>query len=403
MKRLRLIAALLVLAEFGCAPVEEVAFSVETLLSPAADDSGEPNLSITADGSPLLSWLEHGAETTKLRFSELRDGTWQSPRTVAEGDDWLVNWADFPSVVPISNDLWAAHWLVQAPVAKFAYDVAISTSHDAGLTWSQPVQPHNDHTPTEHGFVSLFPQQSGVGAVWLDGRNMDSAAAEPGGMTLRTAVLSNDTSIVAGQVIDNLVCDCCQTDVAAVDGGVIIAYRNRTEDEIRDIYVTRLLDDAWQTPTRVADDGWEISGCPVNGPAIAALEANVVVAWYTAANKQAKVQVAWSTDNATSFAAPLKVDVGAVMGRVSLVMTDEQTAIVGWLRRGGHGGGEICVRRIQSDGVMGAIQIIARTDISRPSGFPQFALADGKLIVAHTDISGATPKVETLWVDLDAL
>lgn len=391
-----------VLAGLGCAPVQEVEFSVIPMPSPAAIDSGEPNLSVTAAGNPVLSWLEHSPDTTKLRFSELRDGAWQAPRTVAEGNNWLVNWADFPSVVPINQNLWAAHWLVQPQVTGFAYNVAIAISPDAGLTWSQSVQPHEDDTPTEHGFVSLFPQKTGVGAVWLDGRNMDPNAAQQGGMTLRTAALNSDTTISSAQVVDNLVCDCCQTDATLTDNGVIVAYRNRTEGEIRDIYVARLMNDEWQTPMEVARDGWEISGCPVNGPAIAAVDASVAVAWYTAASKQPRIQLAWSRDN-ESFSAPIKVDVGAVMGRVALVMLDQQTAIVGWLRRGGHGGGEICVRRIQQNGLMGAIQVVAHTDLSRPSGFPQLALAGDRLIVAHTDISSAAPHVVTHWLKTDSL
>jgi hypothetical protein len=117
---------------------------------------------------------------------------------VARGEAWFVNWADFPSVVPIADRLWAAHWLARRPEGGYAYDVAMALSSDAGARWGATLSPHTDGTPTEHGFVTLFPWQGGVGAVWLDGRNMQPGEAGDladhghgeGGMTLRSVQLS---------------------------------------------------------------------------------------------------------------------------------------------------------------------------------------------------------------------
>ena len=77
---------------------------------------------------------------------------------------------------------------------------------------------------------------------------------------------------------------------ATRDGEILAAYRDRTEDEIRDIAVARLTKDGWQPPVRVHDDGWELAGCPVNGPAISTHEDRVAVAWFTGADDVAAVQ-----------------------------------------------------------------------------------------------------------------
>ena len=89
-----------------------------------------------------------------------------------------------------------------------------------------------------------------------------------GAMTLRSTVIGDDGSLEREILVDNRVCDCCQTDVALTNGVPVAVYRNRSEEEIRDIFVTRATDDGWQPGIPIADDGWQISACPVNGPGL---------------------------------------------------------------------------------------------------------------------------------------
>ena len=84
----------------------------------------------------------------------------------------LEEYEDFPSVVPVSESLWAAHWLVSQEAGGYAYDVNTAVSEDGGHTWSETFIPHSDNTATEHGFVTIFADQGDVGMVWLDGRKM---------------------------------------------------------------------------------------------------------------------------------------------------------------------------------------------------------------------------------------
>ena len=222
--------------------------AVEAIASPAAAGSGGPHLAAAADGSVVLSWLEPDGQAHALRFATLDGAAWSAPRTLARGEDWFVNWADFPSVVPLADDLWAAHWLVRRAEGGYAYDVAVSLSRDRGRSWSPPLNPHRDGTPTEHGFVTLFPWQGGAGAVWLDGREMLASGhghdhghagarqtAHGGGMTLRTALIGADGALREEALLDGLTCDCCQTDVALTDAGPVVFYRDRSAEEIRDI------------------------------------------------------------------------------------------------------------------------------------------------------------------------
>jgi hypothetical protein len=376
--------------------------------SPAGSNSAEPHLSRGPGGAVVLSWLERESQgkNVSLRFSVLDGNNWQEASTIAEGENWFVNWADFPSVSPISSELWAAHWLVKKPGSSYAYDVAISISHDAGLSWSKPITPHTDNTATEHGFVSLFPAKNGVGALWLDGRNMtdEGHAANPetihGGMTLRSALIASDLSVGSEYLLDDLVCDCCQTDVATGKNGPIAVYRNRTKGEIRDIYVSRMIAGQWQAGEAVGEDGWEIAACPVNGPSIAASGSDVAVAWFTMADDKPRVRLARSIDGAATFSSPVNIDSDQSTGRVDAALLDDGNAVVSWLRNGENGQGELVIRLVTKTGKPGPTMLVTQSSTARPAGFPQMVKKENTLVFAWTDTTGDEPRVQTAVIDL---
>ena len=318
-----------------------------------------------------------------------------------------MNWADFPSVVPIDATLWAAHWLKKSAALPYAYDVLISVSQDAGRTWSAPRMPHTDGTPTEHGFVSLFPAEGGVGALWLDGRKMvnEFDAADPGasGMTFRSAVVTTSGTLSDEALIDELVCECCQTDVALASEGPVAVYRNRTEAEVRDIYLTRHSRGRWQTGVRVAEDGWRIAGCPVNGPAIAARGDHVAVAWFSAANDAPKVRIAFSTDGGASFGNAIDVDDRGTLGRVDLLMLDDNNAVLSSLHDGGNGVAQVRLVRVDANGTRGKSITVAATSAGRLSGFPRIARRDEAIVVAWNDADTTSTQVRTALVPITLL
>lgn len=386
--------------------------TVSDLPSPAPSGSMAPHLSRGAEGTVVLSWLEPAEDTTALRYAQLESGHWSAPRTVASGTDWFVNWADFPSVSAIDGAFWAAHWLVKRPGGSYAYDVAVAISTDGGGHWNAPQTPHRDGTLTEHGFVSLFPAAGGVGVLWLDGRHMtgdghhvtQATADNPlEGMTLRSAVIGANEHLHSESLVDDLVCDCCQTDVASMGQGAIAVYRNRDEGEIRDIQVSRFDGHGWGSPTPVSADGWEIAGCPVNGPAIAAVGEQVVVAWYTAADNLPRVNVAFSTDGGQTFSAPLTVDGRMPLGRVDVDWLDAGRAVVSWLADDRGDQAQVQLRSVSLQGDLGLPRTVAITGDGRPSGFPQMVVHEDRLILAWTSTIGDQPVVLTRGLDIDRL
>jgi hypothetical protein len=362
--------------------------AVREITSPAGPGSSAPNLSAASDGRVYLSWIEPGmTKRFVLKFAVLEGDQWSAPHDVATGDNWFVNWADFPSVVPLEANALAAHWLVKNGEGTFSYSVHTAKSVDGGRTWRRPVVPHRDTTETEHGFVSLVPWEGdGVAAVWLDGRQFEkrpgqSKATEE--MALRFAAVGADGRLSAEAIVDGRVCECCQTSAARTSEGLVVVYRDRSPGEVRDIGVVRLVGGRWTEPALVHRDGWKIEGCPVNGPSVAANGRCVAVAWYTAVGEIPRVRVAFSTDAAVSFGAPLEIDDGRPMGRVDIVLLADGSALASWLERTTDGG-EVRARRVYPDGRRGQAVTIAKTTVERASGFPHVAQTGDRIVVAWT-------------------
>jgi hypothetical protein len=401
--RITVLAALAFPACHRAGPTESWLGEVTSVPAPAAAGSRYPHLTGAGPSPPVLSWLQALPQGGyALQHARWNDGHWGPVGVVASGDDWFINWADFPSVVPIDATTWAAHWLQQTPGSVYSYDVRIAVSRDGGTNWSAPMSPHDDGTPTEHGFVTLYALGGRAQAVWLDGRHTggghDHSGGGPGAMTLRGAAIGADGRRSGlDREIDGRVCDCCQTDVAITTDGPVAVYRDRSEHEVRDIALVRLQQGGWSEPVRVHADHWTIDACPVNGPAIDARGRTVAVAWFTAPDVP-RVRLAFSADSGGSFAPPIDVASGDVLGRVDVVLLADGRAIVSWMRQS-PAGAEIRAQPFTRDGVAGPAVVIASTTVQRASGFPQMVAAGGGLLFAWTD-AGDPSQVRTAFARL---
>lgn len=72
------------------------------------------------------------------------------------------------------------------------------------------------------------------------------------------------------------------------------------------------------------------------------------------------------------------------MGRVDALLLPDGSALVCWLA-GTVESGEIKVRRIEPNGNIGPVATIAKTSISRSSGFPRMARLQDEVVFAWTE------------------
>ena len=374
--------------------------AVKRVPSPAAAGSGQPQLS-ASDRGVILSWVEKDAERATLKYSERTAAGWSAARAVASGTDWFVNWADVPSVVRLAEGTLAAHWLQKSGPDTYAYDVRLSYSKDDGKTWSPSFTPHSDGTKTEHGFASLFQTPgAGLGLVWLDGRAMKPAAghsghgASAGAMSLRFAMFGRDWKQTTEVPLDARVCDCCPTSAAVTSEGPIAAFRNRTEDEIRDIFVTRLENGRWTEPVTVHDDGWKIAGCPVNGPMLSARGRDVALAWFTGKDEQGRTFLSFSKDAGRTFGAPIRLDGNATLGRVDVELMPDGSAVASWIESAG-GRAQFVASRVEPSGARSAPVTVSGVAGTRASGFPRVAWHADELVFAWIEAAEGTTTVQT--------
>ena len=372
----------------GQSAAAEFRLDVSAVPSPAGPGSAEPQLSVSTRGV-LLSWIERSGPTATLRFAERTADGWTAARTVARGDNWFVNWADVPSVMRLPSGTLVAHWLQMSGVGTYAYDVRLSYSNDEGRTWAPSFTPHHDGSQTEHGFASLFPTDGGLGLVWLDGRAMrpdghDAHGGDAGAMSLRYARFDRDWKQVEVAPVDLRVCECCPTAAAVTSEGVITAFRNRSEGEIRDIFTSRLEGGRWSEPAAVHADGWKIAACPVNGPALSARGRDVVLAWFTAKQDVGQAYLAFSKDAGRVFGAPVRVDDGGSLGRVDVDLLPDGAAMAMWIEFVDQQA-QIRVRRIDPSGSRSDPVTISGIAGSRASGYPRMARQGRDLVFAWTE------------------
>jgi hypothetical protein len=327
-----------------------------------------------------------------------------------------------------------AEWLRTSGAGMHANEVRLSYSTDEGRTWSRAFVPYQDSAPGQRLFPTLFEMpNSGLGLIWLSRGGMPSAtgdrqrsgsdhsrgadhrgqpgpghqgheshqagagamAAIGGDMALRFAALDGAWKSVAEMPVDPRVCECCSTAAVVTPDGVLAAYRNRSDDEIRDIYVSRFAQGQWNEPVLVHADNWHIQACPINGPALSAKGRNVVITWYTMTQDQGHAYLAFSTDAGRRFSEPVRLDDSSSLGRVDVELLQDGSALASWIEVS-EGRSQFRIRHIEVDGTRSPATTVVALAGSRTT--PRLARAGNEVILAWTEGTGGEARVRTALV-----
>ncbi len=382
--------------------------SVENIISiesPTEPGSKQPYLFANGD-ELVMSWTQKVNDSMfTLNYSELTKNKWSKPAEIVSGDNWFVNWADFPAIAK-KNDNLAVHFLQKSAESTYAYNIHLMVSNTNGDTWSNDFALHTDSTNTEHGFVTLLPfKEDSFFVTWLDGRNTgggghDDDHSSNGAMTIRAARVMPTGHIVDDTLVDGKTCDCCQTSAAITPKGPIIVYRDRSDKEVRDIYISRLLDGSWTIPKPIHNDNWVINGCPVNGPKAASYENTLAVAWFTAANTTPKVNISFSNDSGSNFDTPIQIDNGKPIGRVDVALLDKDNALISWIEST-KDAAEIKVIKVNSNGTKQQPVVITTLSAARSSGFPQLEIVNDMVYIAWNNIVDNQSNIEIINVKIN--
>ncbi|PIW04762.1 MAG: hypothetical protein COW40_07805 [Cytophagales bacterium CG17_big_fil_post_rev_8_21_14_2_50_40_13] len=389
---------LITLVLFTWACKKETPQTIEMIEFMGQTNASLPRLEKGADENIYLSWVEKNGDKSTLLYSQLWEEAWSVPTVISSGNNWFVNWADFPSLV-VNKQQMGAHWLQKSKEGTYDYDVKVSFSADRGQTWGTSFTAHKDGVAAEHGFVSMLPMENeNTFITWLDGRNTKSEGhgtdthgghGEAGAMTLRAGIFNPQGNTIDEWELDDRVCDCCQTAAALTDNGPIVVYRDRSETEIRDMSIVRWVNGEWTPPTNIAIEMWEMPGCPVNGPAVIANGQNVAVTWFTAKNGFPQVKIAFSQDAGASFTDATVVSEGATIGRLGLTDLANGNVAVSWMDNQ-NDLALIMLAEYDQKGMLLKRVKVAESKASRSSGFPVITSLGNTVYMAWTEVNEET-------------
>ena len=345
----------------------------------------------------LMSWIQNKDSIASLKYSKFNGINWTAPTEIISGSDWFVNWADFPAIAD-NNGSVLTNILKKSAEGTYTYDIHLQLYSKQKNTWKNNILLNQDGIKSEHGFVSMLPYNNDSFFVtWLDGRTLVGVSKENEQMTLRAAFIDAEGEISNDILLDDKTCECCNTAATMTSNGPIVAYRDRSDTEIRDISIVRFVNGNWTAPKNVYQDHWEIPGCPVNGPAIDSFNDAVALAWFTAENDNPRIQVSFSENQGETFGLQYRVDNGNAIGRVDIVMIDQNNAVVSWMEPDGIDT-LIQILKVSSNGEKNIPITITKTRSERSSGFPQLELVGDRLYVAWTSLEDKKPTIKIVTV-----
>jgi len=370
--------------------VKEISFLYE-------NSNAQPSL-VSGEGSLSLSWISsNDGKKSSLNFSQFKEGKWVNTQTMATGSNWFVNWADFPAHA-INKNLILSSYLKKSDSGTYTYDVILSLQKLSGEKVKEDFLLHTDGVKAEHGFVSIIPNHNqGFFITWLDGRNTVDKDLDgyhkP--MTIRFAEITNKGDIIDESELDSATCDCCQTSIAVTNKGPVVVYRDRSDKEVRDIYIARKINGIWGVPTPIHNDGWEINGCPVNGPKVASNSNNLAVSWFTVSNEKPTVNLSFSKSNGASFGTPIKINDDDPIGRVDVAFLNPQEVLVSYIE-GDDVGTYLRIKKVSIDGKVSAPITISKIDGGRNTGVPQLEILDNEAFIVWTVFEGEKNQLKTV-------
>jgi len=379
---MKFIVTLALLAIISCSTKEVF---IEDIPFPYGDNNAQPNL-VSSNGSLSLSWVSSKKENkASLHFSQFKKGKWDKPQTITDGDDWFVNWADFPAHA-INEDLIVTSYLKKSASGTYTYDIILNLQKLSGEKIKQDFLLNTDGVKAEHGFVSIIPNnKKGFFITWLDGRNTVEKRLDGSHkpMTIRFAEITNKGDIINESELDGSTCDCCQTSMVITNNGPIVVYRDRSEKEVRDIYSVRNINGVWQDPSPIHNDGWKVNGCPVNGPKVAVNSTNLAIAWFTVFNDSPLVNVSFSKNDGDSFGTPLKISDHNAIGRVDVAFLNSKQVIVSYMEFDDIGT-YLRIKKVSINGKVSKPITISKIDGGRNTGVPQLEIINNEMIIVWT-------------------
>lgn len=220
-------------------------------------------LAAAPDG-PLYAVIGDGESLYVARSDD--GGASFGPLNLASGKSRaLVSHFERPTIVAGPDGAVTVSWLEQQGSRTLVW---LARSEDGGASFGPPEQVA-DSSEFETTMARLV-DGAAPAVSWLQAGKL--ILARPDG-----------AHFTAG-VVDELACECCQPAALSDGDRLALAYRNLERGsggDIRDLFVAVSEDGgaSFAEPVRVSDSSWQVNACPISGPALAAANGRLYVAW----------------------------------------------------------------------------------------------------------------------------
>lgn len=379
-------------AESAPAPVMQVA----ELASPTLPGAVGVSIAGASDRSVWLLWADRPKDEIALRFSVL-DATakkWSAPNTIIKdgGLFHLFEWPEaFPPVSLGGNGHATAVGFFGSAAHNLETAALFRQTVDGGKTWGrgEPLSPEHAEDIEAVALVTLADNR--VLAAWIDGRDYEKR--EQNVMQLFARILGESGPDI---LIDSSVPRISQVSLTAFpDGGALLAYHGRTEDNLTTVRTARFRGQMWDDSKPLDNDVGRATG-----PRVASDGGRVAAAWFTAADNDPRVLASYSPDAGARFLMPLRIDNGKPAGHVDILILHDGALLVSWI----ESDGSVWLRRVTPDFAPDAPVLLAPAGATSVNTVPRLALvrdyAGGKTpaqVIAAFAAGGGAP-LRTLLV-----
>ena len=133
---------------------------------------------------------------------------------------------------------------------------------------------------------------------------------------------------------------------------------------------------------------------------LASNENNVAIAWYTGANNEPMVNIAFSNDEGASFETPIRLDLSKPIGRVDLTWISPSEVMASWIESA-EKTTNILATIISKSGNVHTSQIVSEIQPGRVSGYPQMEKVNNHVMFAWTELEKES-RIKTKWFSISS-
>ena len=258
------------------------------------------------------------------------------------------------ALVPTSGSVPA---IVVVWTARGAAGTVLLTarSADGGRAFSRSAIVPGTDAPGNRGWESVAVDGSGVVVtIWLDHRQLEGRTGDASsahhhtgatGSAARDGVaMAQLSKLYFGRVgeggareITGGVCYCCKTAVVTRGATIYTAWRHVYEGNMRDIAFAASRDSGrtFAAPVRISRDGWQLEGCPDDGPSMAIEKSGVAhVVWPTLLKSEKGEQTIGLfhalTRDGSAFTPRTRIETSGVAHHPQVAVNDQGLLAVSW-------------------------------------------------------------------------